>query len=93
MPDIKLVMDNRTSLDLLFVYNGVKYNVPAKRSERTTVEAGHKVSVHDPNHTKVTRDKREVEYDYYIYDLIEDTVIVCELTGWQLKLRLGRDVV
>ncbi len=93
MPDIKLVMDNRTPLDLSFDYNGIKYDVRTKRSERVTVEAGHRISVYDPNHTRITRNKREVEHDYYIYDLIEDTVIVCELIGWQLSLRLGVDVV
>lgn len=93
MPDIKLVMNNRTKIDLIFVYNNVKYEVAAKRSHRTTVETGHKVLVYDPNHTRVTRSKITVESDYFIYDLQEDTVIDCELVGWQLSLRLGLDVV
>ena len=93
MPNIRLVMNNRTNLDLIFVYNNVKYEVAAKRSERATVEAGHKVSVYDPKHTKVTRKKITVEFDYFIYDLLQDTVIDCKLVGWQLSLHLGTDVV
>ena len=87
------MMDNRSNLDLLFKYNGFEYNVPAKRSERVTVEAGHRISVSDPNHTRVTKNKIEVEPTIHIHNLLEDSVIVCELTGWQLDLRLGRDVV
>jgi hypothetical protein len=92
MPDIKLVINNRTNLDLIFVYNEIKHVVSAGRSERLMVKTGHRISVHDPNHTKVTKRKISVEPDFFIYDLSDNTTIDCNLIGWQLSLSLGVDL-
>lgn len=93
MSEIKLVMRNRTNLDLIFSYNDVKYDVPAKRTERATVEAGDRITVRDPNNTRVTRQKREVEPDLFVSILDRDIVIDCDLVGWQLQLHLGVDII
>ena len=89
MAEIKLVLNNRTPLDLIFSYNGIDYEISAKRSLTVTVEAGHQVSVHDPNHTRLTKRKVPTESDIFIYNLDKNTAIDCELVGWELKLRLG----
>jgi hypothetical protein len=92
MPEIKLVMRNRTHLDLIFRYNDAPYNVPANRTERATVEAGHRINVSDPHHTRVTRQKIEVESDLLVSVLDRDVVIDCDLVGWKLQLHLGVDL-
>ena len=93
MAEIKLVMNNRTQLDLIFRYNDCEYNIAARRSERATVEAGHRLSVRDPNHTRVTRQKIEVEPDFFVSILDRDIAIDCDLVGWQLQLHLGADII
>lgn len=93
MTQIKLTINNRTKLDLLFRYDESNYDVPAQRTLRITVEAGHMISVSDPNHSKATRSKRYVEPNFFNHSLEKDTVVDCRLTGWQLELNMGVDII
>jgi hypothetical protein len=91
--EIRLTMKNRTKLDLIFRYNEIEYPIKAKGIHSATVEPGHHISVRDPNHTRVTRNKITVEPDYFVSVLERDITIDCELVGWQLQLRLGINVI
>lgn len=90
---VELVLRNRTKLDLVFSYNGEDFEIRAHGIDRLTVEPGHTVSVRDPKHTRVTRKKIEVESEWWQYPISEKTVLDCELIAYQLKFRLGRDVI
>jgi hypothetical protein len=90
MSEIKLVMRNRTNLDLIFTYKSTQYDVSAGMSKTVPVELGHLVSVHAPKGTKVK--KREVEPDFYIYALQDNIAIDCRLVSWQLQLSIGTEI-
>lgn len=90
---IRLTIRNRTKLHLIFRYNDVDYPIKASGIELHVVEAGHRISVRDPNHTKVTRQKITVEPTFFVSILDQDITIECELVGWQLDLRLGVSAV
>lgn len=91
--NIKLTINNRTNLDLIFSYDDVDYPVKRHDVHVTHVEAGDHISVRDPNRTKVTRNKFTVEPDYFVSVLDRNITINCELIGWQLRLSLGTNVV
>ena len=90
---VEIVLRNRTKLDLVFSYDKEEFPISAHGSHRASVEPGHNISVRDPNHMRVTRNKREVESDWRITPVTQKTVLDCELIAYQLKLRLGRDVI
>lgn len=89
---ISLTIKNRTKLDLIFRYNEVEYPIKAGGLQSDSVEPGHRISVRDPNNTKVTRNKITVEPDFFVSVLDRNITIDCELVGWQLSLRLGTNI-
>ena len=85
MDTIRLELQNRTKLVLTFQYEDDQWEVAPNGIHVEHVAKGGQVAVHPP--------KREmakghfIEYDYFPEFLSEDTVLRCDLLGWNLELR------
>lgn len=84
---VRLELQNRTKLNLMFKYGDLVVEIDAQRSEVIRVPKGKQVEVSTRNGERVK--KMYVEPDFFIHELDSDTTLRCDLIGWELQLKVS----
>lgn len=93
MEKISLTLQNRTKLDVVFLYNKKEYPVVAGKAKTIKVKAGLHAYVIPPVEARDARGNIPVEHDQTIFKLLKSATIECKLIGWQLDLTVKPNVI